>query len=44
MAENSVSMIEGYLIGKVEGDKANDEKMNWHGHVSAVTVSPDFRR
>jgi N-terminal acetyltransferase B complex catalytic subunit len=26
------------------GDKKDEEKKNWHGHVSAVTVSPDFRR
>ena len=26
-------------MGKVEG-----KKENWHGHVTAVTVAPDFRR
>jgi len=34
----------GYLMGKIEGDKENDIKKNWHGHVTAVTVAPDFRR
>jgi N-terminal acetyltransferase B complex catalytic subunit len=29
----------GYILGKVEGQ---GEK--WHGHVTAVTVAPDFRR
>ena len=29
----------GYILGKVEGDA----KL-WHGHVTAVTVSPEFRR
>eukprot|EP00792_Barthelona_sp_PAP020_P010307 TRINITY_DN3653_c0_g1_i1.p1 TRINITY_DN3653_c0_g1~~TRINITY_DN3653_c0_g1_i1.p1 ORF type:complete len:174 (+),score=44.44 TRINITY_DN3653_c0_g1_i1:31-552(+) len=31
--------IMGYLIGKIEGD---DEL--YHGHVSAVTVAPEYRR
>ncbi len=44
IAENSVSQIQGYLLGKVEGDKDSDIKKNWHGHVSAVTVAPQFRR
>jgi N-terminal acetyltransferase B complex catalytic subunit len=29
----------GYVLGKAEGD-AN----LWHGHVTAVTVSPEYRR
>ena len=29
----------GYVMGKAEG--RGDQ---WHGHVTAVTVSPDFRR
>eukprot|EP00010_Vexillifera_abyssalis_P009023 CAMPEP_0201550728 /NCGR_PEP_ID=MMETSP0173_2-20130828/7043_1 /ASSEMBLY_ACC=CAM_ASM_000268 /TAXON_ID=218659 /ORGANISM="Vexillifera sp., Strain DIVA3 564/2" /LENGTH=172 /DNA_ID=CAMNT_0047960789 /DNA_START=72 /DNA_END=590 /DNA_ORIENTATION=+ len=29
----------GYVMGKVEG-----EGENWHGHVTAVTVAPPFRR
>ncbi|CAK9082645.1 N-terminal acetyltransferase B complex catalytic subunit NAA20 (NatB N-alpha-terminal acetylation complex catalytic subunit) [Durusdinium trenchii] len=31
--------IAGYIIGKVEGAGAN-----WHGHVSAISVAPEFRR
>jgi N-terminal acetyltransferase B complex catalytic subunit len=34
----------GYLLGKVEGAKNDDNKKNWHGHVTAVTVSPIARR
>ena len=44
VAENSRGTIMGYLMGKIEGDKENDIKKNWHGHVTAVTVAPDFRR
>ncbi|GAM29205.1 hypothetical protein SAMD00019534_123810 [Acytostelium subglobosum LB1] len=29
----------GYMLGKAEG---NGE--NWHGHVTAVTVAPEYRR
>ena len=43
-AQNSNGMIEAYILGKVEGDKNDDQKKNWHGHVSAVTVAPYFRR
>ena len=32
------------MLGKVEGDKYDPSKKNWHGHVSAVTVDPDFRK
>eukprot|EP00923_Selenidium_pygospionis_P005280 GHVN01008866.1.p2 GENE.GHVN01008866.1~~GHVN01008866.1.p2 ORF type:complete len:165 (+),score=13.20 GHVN01008866.1:119-613(+) len=29
----------GYIIGKVEG-----HGKNWHGHVTALSVAPEFRR
>ena len=29
----------GYILGKAEGTGTS-----WHGHVTAVTVAPDFRR
>jgi N-terminal acetyltransferase B complex catalytic subunit len=29
----------GYVMGKAEG-----EGENWHGHVTAVTVAPEYRR
>ena len=32
------------MIGKVEGQKYDDNIKDWHGHVSAVTVAPQFRR
>ena len=41
---NSTECIFGYLLGKVEGAKNDDVKRNWHGHVTAVTVSPNARR
>lgn len=44
LAENSIGMIEAYILGKVEGDINNETKKNWHGHVTAVTVSPYFRK
>lgn len=43
-AHNSCGMIEAYILGKVEGEKDNEDKKNWHGHVTAVTVAPYFRR
>ena len=42
--KNSTEEIHGYLMGKVEGDKPNNIKKNWHGHVTAITVSPNARR
>eukprot|EP00475_Leptophrys_vorax_P044840 TRINITY_DN9121_c0_g2_i1.p2 TRINITY_DN9121_c0_g2~~TRINITY_DN9121_c0_g2_i1.p2 ORF type:complete len:156 (+),score=35.80 TRINITY_DN9121_c0_g2_i1:864-1331(+) len=33
--------IMGYIMGKVEGSEA---KQTLHGHVTALTVSPQFRR
>ncbi|KAG0134486.1 acyl-CoA N-acyltransferase [Tuber indicum] len=37
--ESSQGRIMGYIMGKAEGT-AKD----WHGHVTAVTVAPDYRR
>jgi len=31
--------IMGYIMGKVEG-----RQKNWHGHVTALTVAPEYRR
>jgi ribosomal protein S18 acetylase RimI-like enzyme len=36
--------VQGYLLGKVEGNKGSALIKDWHGHVSAVTVAPQFRR
>jgi N-terminal acetyltransferase B complex catalytic subunit len=37
--EDSNGRMMGYILGKAEGDA----KL-WHGHVTAVTVGPDYRR
>ncbi len=37
--ESPDGRIMGYVMGKVEG-----KKENWHGHVTAVTVAPEYRR
>lgn len=39
MAEGPGKQIMGYILGKAEGVGEL-----WHGHVTAVTVAPDFRR
>lgn len=31
----------GYIMGKAEGSVQQEE---WHGHVTAVTVAPEYRR
>lgn len=32
------------VLGKVEGDKLDNKKGNWHGHISAITVAPEYRK
>mmetsp|Transcript_22488 Transcript_22488/g.61301 ORF Transcript_22488/g.61301 Transcript_22488/m.61301 type:complete len:175 (+) Transcript_22488:1-525(+) len=39
VAETPSGRFMGYIMGKAEG---LDE--NWHGHVTALTVAPEFRR
>lgn len=39
VAEGPGQQTMGYILGKAEG-----QGHNWHGHVTAVTVAPDFRR
>lgn len=39
IAKHPTGLTMGYILGKVEG---NGE--DWHGHVSALTVAPRFRR
>ncbi|XP_011297987.1 N-alpha-acetyltransferase 20 [Fopius arisanus] len=39
VAESPSGEIMGYIMGKAEG-RGN----SWHGHVTALTVSPDYRR
>uniref|UniRef100_A0A8C0SE30 N-alpha-acetyltransferase 20 n=1 Tax=Canis lupus familiaris TaxID=9615 RepID=A0A8C0SE30_CANLF len=31
----------GYIMGKAEGSVAREE---WHGHITALSVAPEFRR
>ena len=33
---NCENKIMGYLMGKVEGEKTNETKKNWHGHVTVI--------
>lgn len=35
------SCIVPVVMGKAEGSVAHEE---WHGHVTALTVAPEFRR
>eukprot|EP00743_Colponemidia_sp_Colp-15_P003806 GILK01004106.1.p2 GENE.GILK01004106.1~~GILK01004106.1.p2 ORF type:complete len:173 (-),score=28.12 GILK01004106.1:1253-1771(-) len=39
VAEGPDGNLQGYILGKVEG-----EGENWHGHVTALTVAPEARR
>ncbi|CAD5224905.1 unnamed protein product [Bursaphelenchus okinawaensis] len=39
VAEAPDGTIMGYIMGKAEG-----RGENWHGHVTAVSVAPEFRR
>ncbi|KAJ0176193.1 hypothetical protein K1T71_008367 [Dendrolimus kikuchii] len=39
VVESPNGEIMGYIMGKAEGHGDN-----WHGHVTALTVSPDYRR
>ena len=39
VARHPSGLMMGYVLGKAEGDGED-----WHGHVSALTVAPRFRR
>jgi len=39
VAESPTGEIMGYIMGKSEG-----RGENWHGHVTALTVAPEYRR
>lgn len=41
VGESPLGKLMGYIIGKVEGSEQNE---TWHGHVTALTVSTEFRR
>ena len=40
--------IVGYIIGKVEASpvhlQGSDHYLPWHGHITALTIAPDYRR
>eukprot|EP00163_Fabomonas_tropica_P004217 TRINITY_DN13726_c0_g1_i1.p1 TRINITY_DN13726_c0_g1~~TRINITY_DN13726_c0_g1_i1.p1 ORF type:complete len:111 (-),score=12.31 TRINITY_DN13726_c0_g1_i1:306-614(-) len=38
-AESPSQKLMGYIMGKAEGIGEN-----WHGHVTALTVAPEYRR
>lgn len=38
-----VTNHENEVLGKVEGDNV-EGKSNWHGHISAITVAPEYRK
>ncbi|KXN71583.1 N-acetyltransferase [Conidiobolus coronatus NRRL 28638] len=38
-AESPNGTMMGYMMGKAEG-----KGIDWHGHVTAITVAPEFRR
>ncbi|KAL8792973.1 MAG: hypothetical protein Q9195_004470 [Heterodermia aff. obscurata] len=48
VAEDQYGRITGYMMGKVEEDpiylKVLPTYMPWHGHVTALTVAPQYRR
>ncbi|KOC70570.1 N-alpha-acetyltransferase 20 [Habropoda laboriosa] len=39
VTESPSGEIMGYIMGKAEG-----QGENWHGHITALTVSPNYRR
>ncbi|XP_059561405.1 N-alpha-acetyltransferase 20 isoform X1 [Myotis daubentonii] len=41
VAEAPGGELMGYIMGKAEGSVAREE---WHGHVTALSVAPEFRR
>lgn len=40
---NCTSDIQAYLLGKVEGEE-DPKNPSWHGHVTAVSVAPEYRK
>lgn len=42
MAESSTGKIMGYIMGKAEARQNNP--LDWHGHVTAVSVADEYRR
>ncbi|KAI4185751.1 MAG: hypothetical protein L6R41_003934 [Letrouitia leprolyta] len=49
VAENQMGQIIAYVMGKVEEDPdyikiMGDKYLPWHGHVTALTVAPQYRQ
>jgi len=48
VAESPGGDLMGYIMGKAEGAKGTPQQLknmeNWHGHVTAVSCSPSYRR
>ena len=42
VSEGPSGDVMGYIMGKSEARQNNP--VDWHGHVTAVTISPDYRR
>lgn len=42
MAESPTGKIMGYIMGKAEARQNNP--LDWHGHVTAISVADEFRR
>lgn len=42
MAESPTGKIMGYIMGKSEARQSNP--LDWHGHVTAISVADEFRR
>ncbi|KAL0485708.1 Naa20 [Acrasis kona] len=38
------STVMGYIMGKIETAPQDTKRAKWHGHVTALTVGPDYRR
>lgn len=43
-AETAMGAVMGYFLGKVEGSRGDEIRKDWHGHVTAVTVAPQYRK
>lgn len=41
IAESASGQIMGYIMAKAEGSQSGEM---WHGHVTALTVAPEYRR
>ena len=40
----TVKNVNKIVMGKIETAPQDNKKTKWHGHVTALTVAPDYRR